>query len=211
VRSKQIALSEDWVERHREPVVPLVIGSGGRPLLLGVHAVSAGTAPMTILASRIDELVPSLKTLLAKICEPVTLHEEFPGRVEAYCPDTGSWEHAAVDVKRGAQLLKAQREYFGVSFYVQNLSLGLRVRIVEPEWAFVAAFFLLNWPLSNLVRVEGATLSFCRAVKLPAVMSRSLFAASRALRIDTRMVFEDVHPHCVAGLLGYLTQLGERE
>jgi hypothetical protein len=211
LRPKQIGVSEDWFERHRESVAPVIMGSKGRPLLLGAHLASPENASAAIFATRLDQLAPSFKALEKEICEPVALHDDFPGGVEAYCPESGSWEHSAVDMRRGAQLLKVRREYFGVSFYVQNLPLGLRVRIREPGWAFVVAFFLLAWPVSSLVNVEATTLSFWRAVKLPALLSRLLFANARSLRIDTRIVFEDVHSPCIAGVLDYLTQLGERE
>jgi len=211
LRSKQIGLTKDWLERHQESVAPLVTGPGGRALLLGAHAPSSESAQPGIFAKQLDQIAPPFSELAHHIFDPVSLHDDFPGQVHAYRPDAGSWEPVSADLQKGAYLLKAQREYSGVSFYVQNAPLGLRVKIREPEWAFLAAFFLLAWPLSSLVEVEGTSISLWRAAKLPIPMSRLLFANARSLHIGTRVTFEDVHPLTIAGALDYLTQLGERE
>lgn len=211
LRPKQIGVLPEWFERHQGSLVPVIARSDGAPLLLGAHLDRPETFSTTIFSMGLDRLMPSFKALESQVCEQLAPHDDFPGWVEAYCPDTGSWEDSAVDMSYGAQLLKAQREYSGISFYVQNVPLGLRVKIKDPSWAFLVAFFLLGWPLASLVRVEGATLSFWRTVKLPAVMGRLLFANSQSLRIGPRIIFEGVHRRCIDGTLAYLTQTGRED
>ena len=212
LRPKQIGVSPEWFARQPQgSIAPVITESDGTPLLLGVQQETPECGSSGIFTMGLRGLIPRFKALDSQVCERVRAAEDFPGQVEAYRPDTGSWEHSAVDMTHGAQLLKAQREYSGVSFYVQNISLGLRVKIRDPSWAFVVAFFLLGWPLASLLRVDGTTLSCWRTVKLPAVMSRLLFANARSLRIGPRIIFEDVHRHCIDGVLTYLAQTGEEE
>lgn len=212
LRPKQIGASPEWFVRHPQgSIAPLITESDGTPLLLGMPQDTRELGSSGVFTMKLHELIPRFKALDGQVCEQVRAAEDFPGWVEAYRPDIGSWDHSAVDMTRGAQLLKAQRAYFGVSFYVQNISLGLRVRVRDPNWAFIVAFFLLGWPLTSLLRVEGTTLSFWRTVKLPAVMSRLLFANARSLRIGPRILFEDVHRDCIDGVLAYLAQAGEEE
>ena len=211
LRPKQIGVSAEWLDCHKGPPIPLIARSDGVQLMLGARLDTKVTFSTTIFSSGLDQLLPSYKVLESQLCEPMALHDDFPGWVEAYCPETGSWEHSAVDMSRGAQLLKAQRKYSGVSFYVQNIPLGVRVKIKDPSWAFFIAFFLLGWPLASLFRVEGTTLRLWRAVKLPAVMGRLLFANAQLLRIGPQIVFEDVHPRCIDGALAYLTRTKDRE
>jgi hypothetical protein len=211
LRPKQIGVSPEWFARQASgSIEPVITESDGTPLLLGVQQETPQCSSSGIFTMGLHGLIPRFKALDSEVCETVSTAAEFPGRIEAYRPDTGSWEHSAIDMTHGAQLLKAQREYYGVSFYVRNVSLGLRVKIRDPSWAFVVAFFLLGWPLASLLRVDGTTLSFWRTVKLPAVISRLLFANARSLRIGPRIIFEDVHPDCIDGVLAYFgTNRGE--
>lgn len=211
LRPKQIGLSAEWFERHQGSLVPLVTDSERSVLLLGARASSDESNPGTgVFATRLDQLAPAFRDVEAQICVPVPFLDDFPGRVEAYCPDRGSWDSAAVDMRKGAQLLRAQREYSGVSLYVQHAALGIRVKISQPEWAFIAAYFLLPWPLSSLIQIEGTTVSVRRTVRLPILMSRLLFAGAKALRMGPRVVFEGVDHRSIAGVLGYLKRAGER-
>jgi hypothetical protein len=212
LRPKHIGISPEWFARQPErSIAPVITESDGTPLLLGVQQDTPEHGSFGVFATGLNDLIPKFKTVDSEVCESVRAAEDFPGRVEAYRPETGSWDHLAVDLTHGAQLLKAEREYSGVSFYVQNIALGLRVKIRDPSWAFVVAFFLLGWPLASLLRVDGTTVSIWRTVKLPAVMSRLLFANARSLRIGRRIIFEDVHRHCIDGVLAYLAQTGEEK
>ena len=210
LRPKQIGVSREWFARQTPgSIVPVITASDGPHLLLGVRQDKPENCSSGIFTTGLNRLIPNFKALESQVCEQVSLNEEFPGWIQAYCPNTGMWEHSAINVTHGAQLLKAQREYSGVSFYVQNMPLGLRVKVTDPSWAFVVAFFLLRWPLTSIVRMEGTTLSLWRTVKLPAVMSRLLFANCRSLRIGPRIEFENVHRDCLDGALAYLTHKGE--
>jgi hypothetical protein len=209
-KRKQIGMTQSWVEAHRHSAVPLVADSATKPLVLGILAPDESEPQLGIFSKAFVSLVPPFKDIEKQLCSEVSFSDSLVGNAQAYEPETGSWVPTAIEAFRGPQLIRARKEYSGIAYYVQYADLGIRFRIAQPEWAFVVAYFLLPWRLSDVIRIEGDSVRMSRAVRIPSLMCRLLFAGANILKVGSVVQFEGVDPATIAGLRTYFSQVGDR-
>jgi hypothetical protein len=209
---KCIGVTPDWLAAADNSVLPLVTDSQMRPLVLGSRLPVARDSDVPqVFATGFDRLTPPFKDIEKQLCTEVTFTDDIVGQAEVYCPDVGRWDPVPLDALTGSQLVRIRREYSGPTYYAQHADLRIRFQITQPDWAFVAAYFLLPWRLSDVLRVEGATVSSHRAVRLPPLMSRLLFAAADSLRVGPIVRYESVDSNAIDGVRGYFEQAGVRQ
>jgi hypothetical protein len=211
-KSKQIGISPEWFRAHEASLVPLIKDSDDRPLMLGRHMrpSEAGSVP-SLFAARLDSVLPPFRDIEDQLCVRAQFSDIVEDRVEAYRPDTGKWESILLSALKGPHLIRARREFSGFTLYVQHRELGVRWRITQPEWGFIVAFFLLPWQLSDLLKVESdGNVRVRREARLPALILRFLFSGADELCVGAWLTFKRVQGPVLAGVLGFLSQAGER-
>jgi len=208
---KEIGMTPEWFEKNRHRVMPLVTDSSGRALLLGVQGHSGGEAcGLGLFSTPFDRLVAPFKEAERNLLVDLPFLDNLEGTVEAFSPERGAWKPATGEITKEPQLLRVRGVYSGVSYIVQHPDLGIRFKVLQPEWAFVAAYFLLPWQTSSILHVDRDTVRIRRPVRLPTLMYRSLFAGSESLCIGPTVAFERVDSESIRGVVKYLEQAGER-
>lgn len=209
-RPKQIGMSRNWAIANGGSVVPLVADSAARPLVLGMRVASESAAHSGVFRSALANLIPPFKDIERQLCSEVSFSDSLVGNAQAYEPEIGGWVATTIEAFKGPQLIRARKEYSGIAYYIQYADLGIRFQIAEPEWAFVAAYFLLPWRLTDVLRIEGDSVRMSRAVRLPTLMCRLLFAGADILHVGPVVRFEGVDPGTIVGVQTYFNQAGER-
>jgi hypothetical protein len=201
-RRKEIGTSETWFNANESAVTPVAISASGAPLILG--KVAESSAPGCIFDRALSDIVPAFKDIERQLLTPGTFSDSSKGNeVHKFDTTTGNWTPIEAESICGPSLVRARDQYSGWSLYVNDPGVGLRVRITQPEWAFVVAYHLLPWKIEDLFRTGGNNIELHRAVKLPALLFRTLFAAASGISIGRTVVFRDVHEQCVQGLRRY--------
>jgi hypothetical protein len=209
-RRKIVGASESWFRSHQASTVPLVVNADGKPLILG--ALEAASVPGCFFDRSIDHILPAFRSIEKDLFRPGTFADE-KGRADAqvFRPEAGLWEPTNSSQIVGPCLVRSRDQYSGWSLYVFNESLGLKLRITEPEWAFVVAFHLLPWSLDALFQVRDRSIEMHRAVKLPALALRSLFASASSVCIGRTVIFSDVDESTIAGLKAYFAPVRSQQ
>jgi hypothetical protein len=207
---KEVGATSCWFSEHEERSVGLITDAGELPLVLGSFRDSDVSRAGSVFNRRFVDLVPRFPDIEHQVSVEVPITDQASRKVEAFDPDTGRWNEATLDELVGSCLIRIWKQYSGVAFYVNHSTLGLRFRITQPEWAFVAAYQSLPWRLSSILRVDGQRVTVRRAVRLPTVLYRSLFASCQLARIGPVVTFEGVDVRCIGGILSYFKAVGER-
>jgi hypothetical protein len=208
---KEIGALPDWFEQNKGRAVPLIADSNGDALVLGSWSTPREDGGESSIFDRsLTDSLPSFKHAERQLCEEVSFSADLGGDIDSFEPTTGRWISRQVETLRGSELIRVRNEYAGVTHYVQHSSLGLRFRLPQPEWAFVAAFFLLPWPLVNLIELGNQQVAVRRVVRLPILMYRLLFAAAARTQIGPIVTFSDVSSECISGFRAYFGDAGDR-
>jgi hypothetical protein len=182
-------------------------------LIVGLHEEAAALDEADeagLFAQPFASHVPPFSAIEAELCSLVPCSDSVGAGVEAYQPASGTWQSIRIEDLRGSQLFRARGAYGGTTYYLQHTELGIRIKINEPEWAFVAALHLLPWRREDLYRIEGRSVRTWRATRLPTLLYRWLFASSARVRIGSTIIFEDVDMDCIEGVHAYFEAVGER-
>jgi hypothetical protein len=209
-KPKEIGTSQVWFSANERLVTPLVTNSAGDSLLLGLHRTgSTNELRRGMFYSTIPEVIPKFKDVEKQMCAAVPYGTAFDGSVKVYRPDQRAWKDSAIESLAGRDLFRVQRQASGSTYFIQYADLALRFRISEPEWAFVIAFHLLPWPASALFALRGASIVMPSAVsaRFPTIMLRYLFAASESMEVGPQIIFKDVHPAAITGLMQYFQEV----
>jgi hypothetical protein len=209
VRPKHIGVTSQWFSEHQGRIVALITDSMKSSLVLGSFCDNA-SAVCSVFNRAFVNLVPAFPEIEHQLCVEVPFRDELSGGVEVFDPSVGRWNEAVASRVVGPQLIRCKREYSGVDYYVQHSTFGVRIKVTQPEWAFIVAYHILPWRLSTILRVDGDCLRMNRAVRLPAVLYRTLFAACKAVRLGPVVIFEGVHAECIRGIVSYFDAVGER-
>lgn len=209
---KEIMVSKQWVDSESGSASPLIIDSGGLPLILGTRNMDGDPFEQRSIFDRpIFEFVPAFRDIDRQLCAEAPISDGPTESVERYNCELGRWQTEHGDHRIDYSLSRVRKEYSGYTYYVQHDSVGVRFRIKQPEWAFVVAYHLLPWRLSYLFKVEGRTVRIKRMMRLPILILRALFAASKLVRIGPEIVFQDVSAECCRSLVAYFKEAGDRE
>jgi hypothetical protein len=209
---KEIGTSSDWFSANLSCTVPLVTDSTMLPLVLGSRLPDQHAGPGDSVFNRaLADLLPAFKDIERQLCVEVPYSEDIEGHAEVFSRDSGLWEPTTLDTLTGSELIRIRKDYSGLAYYVQHSNLGLRFKITQPEWAFVAAYHLLPWRLVDILKVDNTTVRTHRTVRLPILMYRTLFAAADAVRIGPTVTFENVETPCIDGVRRYFEGAGERK
>lgn len=209
---KEIGASAKWFSENASRTVPLVTDSSMSPLVLGSKLSGEyNNVSDSIFNQAFADLVPAFKDVERQLCVEVPYSDDVEGHAEVFSPSSGRWEATMLDALAGSQLVRVRKEFSGFSYYVQHATLAVRFKITQPEWAFVVAYHLLPWRVRDIIKIEDTTVRTHRAVRLPILMYRALFAAAAEVRVGPVVTFENVNAHCVNGILRYLEAVGERK
>jgi len=209
---KLIGLTPDWLAAADNSALPLVTDSQMRPLVLGSRLpAECDTSTSQVFTTGFNCLIPPFKDIERQLCTEVAFTDDIVGQAEVYRTAVGHWDPVPLDALTGAQLVRIRREYSGPAYYAQYSDLRIRFQITQPDWAFVVAYFLLPWRLSDVLQVEETTVSTHRAARLPPMMSRLLFAAADSLRVGPIVRYEGVDLNAIDGVRGYFEQAGVRQ
>jgi hypothetical protein len=208
---KEIGVSPAWFEANSHVATPVIADAKGAGVVLGsVSRTEDESDPNSVFNRPLTDLLPSFSRLDQQLCVEVPFNEDLPGHVECFNAALGQWQLAHADSLQGSNLIRIRKEYAGTAYYVQYTALRLRFNLPQPEWAFVAAFHLLPWRLSNLIELAGQRVVLRRAVRLPILMYRLLFAAARRVEIGPTITFFDVTATCIDGFRAYFSAAGDR-
>jgi hypothetical protein len=174
----------------------------GRPLILG--SVDKASPSGCLFDRALGDILPAFKEIEGQLFLTGTIPDDAKrSEVEAYRPASGHWEPITASLISGPTLVRGRDQYSGWSLYIQHSEVGLRLRITQPEWAFIIAYHLLPWQIEDLFTVRGCDIEIYRTVRLPALLLRTIFAAASAVSIGPKVLFRDVHESCVSGVLSY--------
>jgi hypothetical protein len=202
-RPKEIGVSEQWFQINENYVVPVIVDATGVPLIFG--KVGQPSLPASFFDRALGDILPAFKDIERQLCSTVFSPDETRRDVEVFRPATGHWEAVTLASLVGSHLVRIRDQYSGWSFFVQHSDVGSRVRITQPEWAFVVAFHLLPWDVGSLFRIRGGDVEIYRTVRLPALMCRALFAAASSVQIGPTVYFHGVQESCLMGLTAYFS------
>jgi hypothetical protein len=209
---KEIGTSSEWFSAHAGNVIPLITDSSTSPLVLGSREPDGVIGGVSgVFDQAFADLVPPFKEVEDQLCSEVPFSDDVAGHAEVFSLSSSRWDPTTLDALTGPQLFRVRKEYSGLMYYVQHSSARVRFKILQPEWAFVAAYCLLPWRLADILTIDGSTVRACRAVRLPILMYRTLFAAADAVRVGPVVTFENVRATCIAGVKGYFEASGGRE
>jgi len=200
-RPKKIGLTEAWLRDSAEDTQPLIVDYAGTPLIVG--RLGGASAPASLFDRAVGDILPRFKDVEHQLCAIVPYTDETHVADEAFLPTTGKWDPIDLHALRGSHLVRAREQYSGWAYFVQMPDQGIRVRITQPEWAFIVAYHLLPWSFEDLFKLEGRNLQFYRAVRLPALMCRAMFAAASSVQVGPLVSFRDVEAPCLVGLAAY--------
>jgi hypothetical protein len=211
-KSKEIGMTPEWFRRYGDRASPLVTDSSGRSLLFGLRADAEDSRTRSgVFAMPFDRLVPPFKDAQKQVLAEASYLDNLEGNVDAFSPERGVWEQLTNRISKQPQLLRVHKVYSGVTYFVQHPDLAIRIKVVQPEWAFIAAYFLLPWKPSSILSIERDTVRIARSVRLPTLMYRSLFAGADSLCIGPTITFERVDADSICGAMNYLRQAGDRQ
>jgi hypothetical protein len=159
----------------------------------------------------IGELIPAFREIEKQLCVEAPLSDGRADDAEIYNCDSGRWEAGSATRQIDYSLSRIRKEYSGFTYYVNHDAIGIRFRVTQPEWAFVVAYHILPWRLSDLFRMDGEAVRVHRATRLPVLLLRALFASSGLVRIGHEIVFENVRSECSTSLLTYFKGAGVRQ
>jgi hypothetical protein len=199
---KEVGTSDNWFRSHTGRVVPLAVNADEVPLILG--SISGLSSPGCFFDRALPDVLPSFRSVERQLLIAGTFTDERGGNdLQVFRPESGGWD--SIDPARitGPCLVRARDQYSGWSFYISHAKVGLMLRVAQPEWAFVAAYHLLPWTLDDLYRVRVRDIEMHRAVRLPVLALRTIFASAQLVSIGRKVVFHDVGSECIAGLKAY--------
>ncbi len=209
-RQKTIGVSDGWFRAHETSTVPLVVSADGRPLILGT--LSSASPPGCFFDRSITYVLPAFRTIEQQLFITGTFADER-GRneIQVFRTDSGQWELTNPSLIVGPSLIRRRDQYSGWSLYISHADVGLRLRITQPEWAFVVAYHLLPWSLEALFQVRGRNIEMHRAVRLPVLALRSLFASASSVSIGRKVSFHDLDESSIAGLEAYFAPVRNQD
>lgn len=208
VRPKLIGTTRGWLEHKPNDIAVLITDAQGRTLLMGHSNDSLRCNHSNIFGINFFDRFPGFLEAERDVLIPENFRLELGKYVEIYEPNEGRWKVVDQDTFGGAHLVRARREFSGLTYYIVNSELGLLFRVAHPEWAFITGLNLLNWPLAMLVQETNGILCMPRAVRLPAPVLRFLFASSSLCRIGPNIEFIDIDYSAWDRLRFYLNPRG---
>jgi hypothetical protein len=201
-RRKEVGISEDWFRYNATSVVPLAVNADGTPLILG--SVSNPSMPGCFFDRALSDVMPAFKTVEQQLfITGKLIDEKGRNEVQLFRPESGGWDSINSSMITGPCLVRGRDQYSGWSYYISHADVGLKLRITQPEWAFVTAYHLLPWKLCDLFQVSGHDIEMHRAVRLPALALRTLFASAASLSVGPKVIFYGVEKSCIEGLKAY--------
>ncbi len=211
--AKTIGVSQNWFSGNARSVVPLVKDTNSCPLILGARRLeAAGDESHSMFEKPLTSVLPPFKDIEQELCAEVPYTDESAANTELFVPNEGRWQGVDFDSLEGSHLIRMRKEYSGMAYFIQHSQLGIRFRITQPEWAFVVAYHLLPWRIADILKIDDVsrTLTLHRAVRLPIMMCRLLFAAADSLSVGPLVTYQNVRTQCLASTLSYFSAVGER-
>lgn len=209
---KQIGVTKQWFDENAHHVIPVIVDASGGPLVLGSGAVEGDNPGVaSVFGGPVWKFVPAFRDIEKQLCVEAPFSDGRAEGTEVFNSESGRWEPAVATDRIDYYLSRIRKEFGGFTYYVNHDAVGVRFRVTQPEWAFVVAYHILPWRLSCLFRVDGKTVRIHRAVRLPVLFLRALFASSGLARIGPEVVFENVRSDCCTALLAYFRNAGDRQ
>jgi hypothetical protein len=203
-RPKEIGVTEAWFQDNADHIQPLITDYAGAPLIVG--KIGDASPPASLFDRALSDILPRFKDAEQQLCSIVPYTDEAQGIDEVFLPATGKWDPTSLHTMTGSYLVRTRGQYSGWSYFVQLAEHSIRVRITQPEWAFVVAYHLLPWSFGDLFKTKGRHLQFFRTVRLPILMCRALFAAASSVCVGPLVSFRDVQEPCLASVVAYFAE-----
>lgn len=208
-KPKSIGTTCDWFEHAGPGYRPLITNVRGEPFILGgderARAPGEAHAP-GIFESPLTSRLPRYPMLERQVCAQEPMPIEHDPSEEFFDVRRGEWVCEGAAEALDLQLFRTRRRYFGLCYYLQSRQLGVRLRVAQPEWAFVVAYNVLPWTLDDLLVARDETVTLRRAVRLPALILRFLFASAQTVVIGPEVRFYGVDLAVLENIKAYFSK-----
>jgi hypothetical protein len=209
VRPKSIGTSGDWFNQPHCDYRPLITNSRGEAFILGCDE-RASTPDETrspgIFETPLTSRLMPYAMLERCVCTQEPISIELDRSEERFDVRRGEWIPVDDAENPDLQLFRARQRYSGLCYYLQSQKLRVRLRITQPEWAFVVAYNVLRWSLDDLLVIRDQTITLRRAVRLPALILRFLFAAAHTVVIGPEVRFLGMDPAAIENIRAYFSK-----
>ncbi len=148
--------------------------------------------------------IPRFNTVERQLCIEEPFRFELGKLLEGFDPQDGRWKIVEQEQVDLPLLVRSRGEYSGLAYFVVFPELNLLFRILHPEWAFMVALNLLNWPLERLCAMQGSDLKIKRSFRLPTLLLRFLFASSSSCSVGHEIKFSEVPNDSANSFFKYL-------
>lgn len=202
---KMIGVTKAWFDKYSSDTNVLIEDYRSRALILG-----SNSRPLSMPSIYNDFIkrFPSFREIEKFVCVQEQFNLEFGNNFQVFDLDNRAWISHEISNLKQACLLRSKKEFSGYSYYIISPECRLLFRVVSPDWAFLIAFLLLNWPLEKLVSATNDNISIPRSIKLPISISRYLFSASKKMRIGPDIEYMNVDSHVRDQFLDLLRRRG---
>lgn len=204
-RSKIIGTTNSWLKTNTSTAKPIIFDGNDQPLLFGTR-VDQRTEAKTRFEASFFSRFPSFRAAESQVCLAEQFRIDLGTHVDEFDPKRAVWSPSEPNQIDRSVLVRAKKEFSGATFFVVIPELGLLFRILNHEWAFIAALHLLNWSPDYIVQFRNDSIITPRVVRLPSPIYRFLFASSERVSVGAQVVFHGVDQRAAEWLRKYFSK-----
>ena len=185
---KNIGITSDWFESYKQNVVPLIYDQFHDGLIIGtVEKKEHPLQHQCIFDDKYFEYMPRISLVEKRVCEKENYSICNSGRVQQFDIDNLQWTLHSIDEIANPALIRVERKFSGIQYYIIYPSLQLCYRIRYPEWTFIFASMFLGWKNEKFMNYSSGILSINIQYRLPTLLLRYLFSFREYVKIEFKI------------------------
>lgn len=203
IKPKSIGTTKLWFLENAK-YHSIVIDGSNRPLVVGRSIDGQSMKdPNCIFNSRFFSFFPAFAEAEKELCTD----ERFPihARTDYEIFDVGSmkWKNST-QIPSGKFIAKIRVAPYTFTYYLIDSHTNLSFRIKYPEWIFIAAKHVLDFPIEKLFTATNSSIHLHQSLRLPMPLLRFVFGAAAKTTLCVGLKFQDVDELSLRQFTSYL-------
>lgn len=125
--------------------------------------------------------------------------------IERYLFNDFSWSKCEFTFDE-SKFFRIRDLFSGYRYFVYISEVNTLFRIIQTEWMFFIAAYLLNICFGDLLQLKGRDIEISSSIRLPSLILRKLYSGSQRLDISERYTFQNVNEETVRDIFYYLKE-----